>query len=464
MLCHSCLLGITAVQSVFKKWAAASCCCTHEPLLFTHPRRAHNASWPPKVNTASTAIISLRYWRAAAAEFALASGLPAVPPPPFAMYVLVVTDRQDSPARAQKECRVKRFGRLFEILIADESGARTGKRETLEKTHRLAASYGTIPTCENQGATSPGIEPMVHIVGGEYSNHYTTRSDCSSTTPPYLGEPGLVPGVIAPGFPHVRIAPDDAVGWRGFLGDIPFLPALAVNSLDCRQLRYLTKELLSHLRQQRVGTPFDNQRLVNYTTAGNAANREFFASCECRGKTAACSANPRRTRQQNGVTDKKHNGTPFSNQRLVTCSPVGNPANGKHFVGNLVARHKDLFYASTQDKTPNLKAPANLRNPASAPHAYAISPSHPGHRIDKCTDTKWRCGSFDVHYGIKEDLAMFLGNLPPRDFYASPQSINSGCWRTVTNKSLTNHIPGIFFWATCQANVQAMEAVVPIVQ
>ncbi|KAJ8873428.1 hypothetical protein PR048_024245 [Dryococelus australis] len=46
--------------------------------------------------------------------------------------------------------------------------------------------------------------------------------------------------------------------------------------------------------------------------------------------------------------------------------------------------------------------------------------------------------------GIKEDLDMFLGNLPPRGVYASSQRTNSSFWRTVTNKSPTNHIPDIF--------------------
>ncbi|KAJ8892988.1 hypothetical protein PR048_005569 [Dryococelus australis] len=42
-----------------------------------------------------------------------------------------------------------------------------GKLETPEKTH-------TIPTCENPGATPPGIKPKFAKVEGEYSHHYTT--------------------------------------------------------------------------------------------------------------------------------------------------------------------------------------------------------------------------------------------------------------------------------------------------
>ncbi|KAJ8883510.1 hypothetical protein PR048_015354 [Dryococelus australis] len=45
---------------------------------------------------------------------------------------------------------------------------------------------------------------------------------------------------------------------------------------------------------------------------------------------------------------------------------------------------------------------------------------------------------------IKEDLDMFLGNLPPRGLYASTRRINSGCWRSVMNKLTTNYIPDMF--------------------
>ena len=47
-------------------------------------------------------------------------------------------------------------------------------------------------------------------------------------------------------------------------------------------------------------------------------------------------------------------------------------------------------------------------------------------------------------HGIKEALDIFLGNVPTRSLYASPQSVKSSCWRTPTNKSLTNHIPDMF--------------------
>ncbi|KAJ8893539.1 hypothetical protein PR048_006137 [Dryococelus australis] len=37
-----------------------------------------------------------------------------------------------------------------------------GKREIREKTRRPVASFGTVPTCENPGATPPGNEPSLH--------------------------------------------------------------------------------------------------------------------------------------------------------------------------------------------------------------------------------------------------------------------------------------------------------------
>ncbi|KAJ8891068.1 hypothetical protein PR048_010577 [Dryococelus australis] len=43
-----------------------------------------------------------------------------------------------------------------------------------------------------------------------------------------------------------------------------------------------------------------------------------------------CAADSRRTRQQNGVTDRKRGATPFDNRRLVTHSPAGSPANGEY--------------------------------------------------------------------------------------------------------------------------------------
>ena len=47
-------------------------------------------------------------------------------------------------------------------------------------------------------------------------------------------------------------------------------------------------------------------------------------------------------------------------------------------------------------------------------------------------------------HGIKETLDIFLGNVPSCSLYASPQSVKGRCWRTLMNKSPTNHTPDMF--------------------
>ena len=53
---------------------------------------------------------------------------------------------------------------------------------------------------------------------------------------------------------------------------------------------------------------------------------------------------------------------------------------------------------------------------------------------------------------------IFLGNVPPRSLYASPQSAKGRYWRTLTYKSSTNHIPDMFngrhIWRTCRPGKQ----------
>ncbi|KAJ8866203.1 hypothetical protein PR048_033727 [Dryococelus australis] len=49
--------------------------------------------------------------------------------------------------------------RSVEINIVERRNERMGKREIPKKTRRPAASYGTIPTCDNPAATQSGIEP-----------------------------------------------------------------------------------------------------------------------------------------------------------------------------------------------------------------------------------------------------------------------------------------------------------------
>ena len=72
---------------------------------------------------------------------------------------------------------------------------------------------------------------------------------------------------------------------------------------------------------------------------------------------------------------------------------------------------------------------------------------------------RWNQSLYASWYGIKEALDIFLGNVPPRSLYASPQSVKSSCWRALTNKSPTR----IVRWAICLANVQAREALIPVV-
>ena len=86
------------------------------------------------------------------------------------------------------------------------------------------------------------------------------------------------------------------------------------------------------------------------------------------------------------------------------------------------------------------------------------------HVISIWCEASMRCNQsiYESWHGIKEVLGIFLGNVPPRSLYASPQSVKSRCWRTLTNKSTTKLIPDVQ-WAKCLANVQAREAVIPVV-
>ncbi|KAJ8874592.1 hypothetical protein PR048_025458 [Dryococelus australis] len=72
------------------------------------------------------------------------------------------------------------------------------KREIPDKACRPAESSSTIFTCENMGATPPGIEPQL----------LTSQ----------LREPGSITGGVATEFSHAGIVPDDAAGRRVFSG------------------------------------------------------------------------------------------------------------------------------------------------------------------------------------------------------------------------------------------------------
>ncbi|KAJ8866329.1 hypothetical protein PR048_032172 [Dryococelus australis] len=104
-----------------------------------------------------------------------------------------------------------------------------GKREIPEKIRRPTASSGTIPKCENP-VTRPGIEP-----GSPWGKPSGPPRSQDTMSRPIFGmptrrpprRPGFNPRLAHSGFSHVRIVPDDAVGQRGFLRDLPFPPALS---------------------------------------------------------------------------------------------------------------------------------------------------------------------------------------------------------------------------------------------
>ncbi|KAJ8870842.1 hypothetical protein PR048_027143 [Dryococelus australis] len=71
----------------------------------------------------------------------------------------------------------------------------SGKRKIPEKTRRPATSFGTIPACENPGATSPGIE------SGSPSWEVSSLN-CYTTAAPFVPEYGLSVGGVF--LSHIR--------------------------------------------------------------------------------------------------------------------------------------------------------------------------------------------------------------------------------------------------------------------
>ncbi|KAJ8872688.1 hypothetical protein PR048_026301 [Dryococelus australis] len=105
-----------------------------------------------------------------------------------------ITPNCPLPTAPREGGRILRNGaRAGEYEAASEcKGGGNGK--TTEKTHRPAASFGMIPTCDNSGTTPPGIEfGSPGGGGGEFSNHYTTAAP--TTTRKFLREN---PEVISP--------------------------------------------------------------------------------------------------------------------------------------------------------------------------------------------------------------------------------------------------------------------------
>ncbi|KAJ8867634.1 hypothetical protein PR048_031437 [Dryococelus australis] len=93
---------------------------------------------------------------------------------------------RNTPSTHEGRCEVERFERLLttrsrESRVEQRRNAREGKREIPEKTRRQAASSGTIPTCENQGATRPGMESGSALVGGEQANRAANEAPIKIT-------------------------------------------------------------------------------------------------------------------------------------------------------------------------------------------------------------------------------------------------------------------------------------------
>ncbi|KAJ8878250.1 hypothetical protein PR048_018827 [Dryococelus australis] len=67
--------------------------------------------------------------------------------------------------------------RVIEVIVEQRRNASAGKRESPEKTHRLAASSGTIPTCKNSGVALPVIEPDMPILTAHWLFAVTVEGD-----------------------------------------------------------------------------------------------------------------------------------------------------------------------------------------------------------------------------------------------------------------------------------------------
>ncbi|KAJ8875329.1 hypothetical protein PR048_023224 [Dryococelus australis] len=95
------------------------------------------------------------------------------------------------------------------------------KWEIPEKTHRPAASLDTIPTCENPVVARPGIESPFALVGDEQRGRggVVVRPLAS-----HLGEPGSIPGGVAPAPSHAGIVPDNTVVVGGSSRRSPVFP------------------------------------------------------------------------------------------------------------------------------------------------------------------------------------------------------------------------------------------------
>ncbi|KAJ8882756.1 hypothetical protein PR048_014569 [Dryococelus australis] len=116
-------------------------------------------------------------------------------------------------------CEHTRSGRLLniEVVRANEGEEKRGmKHRHYEKAGGGGDPRGTISTCEDLGATPPGIEPG----GRRIFKHQSGRGGVvvrQHDPPPQLGG-------VSSGFSPVGIVPDGAAGLAGFLGVLPFPP------------------------------------------------------------------------------------------------------------------------------------------------------------------------------------------------------------------------------------------------
>ncbi|KAJ8866795.1 hypothetical protein PR048_032656 [Dryococelus australis] len=261
----------------------------------------------------------------------------------------------------------------------------------------------------------------------------------------------------------VGIFPDHAVGWRVFSG---------ISRLARLFIPALRDEALSASKQTPPGRPSAPNIM-----AGNAAN-EVFVVETLRQKdvqrwqrsvrrhasslqpTASWTSNDRSAPENSRwstatsasfshmqYTGRSHGGnrTRFAfvvSDRFISPYPFFMPApfDAGHFdLPQSQDQHKDKYppycipgFPSVRDNTQLIRTAELYMMSLLDNSVLCESPTCYNQRLI----TSWHV--------FKEDLDMSLGNLPPRGLYASPHSINSGCWRTVANKSPTKHIPDIF--------------------
>ncbi|KAJ8880924.1 hypothetical protein PR048_017397 [Dryococelus australis] len=103
---------------------------------------------------------------------------------------------------------------------------------------------------------------------------------------------------------------------------------------------------------------------VNSTSDGPWDNRERSGDQAQRRGTAACTADSSHTRQQNGVSGRQHAGTLFANQRQVTHSPAGGPANRETVAASSSQKLRALIIPWRRDKREQIASQEQVRRVA----------------------------------------------------------------------------------------------------